>query len=369
MISITPFRKTCAHLAPGARAAYTATVTAFLTASALAQPRYVHLGFLNNEGAGPSIAYAVSPDGKLIVGESLAPQGFEAFAWTPQLGMRGLGDLAGGAYSSAAYAAANNGRAIVGASEDCCSGEEGTPFGFTLARHMFPLPGLHGPTSYGQAEDITPDARIAVGASQQPNAGIDAAMWSRATGLVNLGDLPGGVELARASAVSADGNVIVGTGSSDNGGFNVGFRWTQQTGMIALPGVGRTAALDISGDGDVIVGQQNGHAARWTQATGWVDLGTFGIGRGLYWASGTNRDGSIIVGIANYSGLEGTGEAFIWDAQNGIRSLSGYLAGRGVSTGDLPPYWAMDISADGNVIVGYGFNGRGEQEAFAAILQ
>jgi probable HAF family extracellular repeat protein len=338
--------------------------------AAAAQPVYVHLGFLDPASRGPSIAFAVSPDGRVVVGESNSRAGLQAFAWTRAVGMRGLGDLPGGAFSSVAYGVANRGRVIVGASVDCCSGEEGTPFGFTPRAGMFPLPTLQGPTSYGQAEAVTPDGTIAVGASQAPSGGIVAALWSRADGLVALGDLPGGRELARASAISGDGAVVVGTGSSDASGFDEAFRWTAEGGMEALAGTGRTAALGISLDGRVVVGQVNGHAGRWTRETGWVDLGTFGSGRGLYYATAADADGSVIVGLGNFDALRETGEAFIWDEGNGIRSLASYLTGEvGLGLGGLYPFWARAISADGRVIVGYGFNAQGEQEAFAAFVR
>jgi hypothetical protein len=38
---------------------------------------------------------------------------------------------------------------------------------------------FEGPTSYGQAQAVTPDGRIAVGASQNPTGDIDAVLWER----------------------------------------------------------------------------------------------------------------------------------------------------------------------------------------------
>ena len=337
--------------------------------AALAEPGYFHLGFLDPTSNGPSIAFAVSPDGKAVVGESNSQLGLQAFVWTPGRGMHGLGDLPGGAFFSAAYGVSDNHR-VVGASEDCCSGEEGTPFAFTTQGGMRHLPTLHGPTSYGQAEAITSDGRVAVGASQIPSGDIHAVLWNRTDGAVDLGDLPGGRDLARAQAISGDGTIVVGTGSTDASGFDTAFRWTEQTGLEPLPGLGRTAALGISTDGQVVVGQVNGHAGRWTEQTGWVDLGTFGIARGLYFASATNADGSVIVGLGNFDALEGTGEAFIWDSVNGIRSFANYLQSEiGLDLGGLSPFWALAMSTDGSVIAGYGFNNLGEQEAFSAVVR
>ena len=337
--------------------------------AALAEPAYFHLGFLDPTSNGPSIAFAVSPDGKAVVGESNSQFGLQAFVWTPGRGMHGLGDLPGGAFFSSAYGVSNNHR-VVGASADCCSGEEGTPFAFTMQAGMVHLPTLHGPTSYGQAEAISPDGRIAVGASQIPSGDIHAVLWNRTSGAVDLGDLPGGRELARAEAISSDGTVVVGTGSTDASGFDTAFRWTEETGMQPLTGLGRTAALGISANGQVVVGQVNGRAGRWTEQTGWVDLGTFGIARGVYLASATNQDGSVIVGLANFDALLGTGEAFIWDSVHGIRSLTSFLQSEiGLDLGGLDPFWALAMSSDGSLIAGYGFNSSGEQEAFSAVVK
>jgi probable HAF family extracellular repeat protein len=68
--------------------------------------------------------------------------------------------------------------------------------------------------------------------------------------MVGLGDLPGGVFESTATAVSADGSVIVGTGASASG--NQAFRWTGGGGMQglgALPGgVFLSGAYGVSAD-------------------------------------------------------------------------------------------------------------------------
>src|SRR5262249_45931591 len=48
------------------------------------------------------------------VGASVSTNGTEAFRWTSAGGMVGLGDLAGGTFSSAAFAVSGNGALIVG---------------------------------------------------------------------------------------------------------------------------------------------------------------------------------------------------------------------------------------------------------------
>jgi probable HAF family extracellular repeat protein len=99
-----------------------------------------------------------------------------------------------------------------------------------------------------------------------------------------------------ADIVSADGSVIVGYGSSVNGGES--FRWTESGGMVALPGI---YATGVSGDGSVIVGIspigfQEYEAFRWTESGGMVGLGDLPGYYPSIVASGVSGDGSVIVG-------------------------------------------------------------------------
>ena len=96
---------------------------------------------------------------------------------------------------------------------------------------------------------------------------------------MGLGDLPGGELSSSASAVSADGSVVVGSSSSKNG--NEAFRWSKKYGIEGLGdlpgGEFRSAATSVSADGSVVVGSassKNGiQAFRWTKATGLEGLG------------------------------------------------------------------------------------------------
>ena len=61
-------------------------------------------------------ARAVSPDDLVVVGVSESAAGREAFRWTVEEGMVGLGDLPGGAFRSGANGVSANGLVIVGES-------------------------------------------------------------------------------------------------------------------------------------------------------------------------------------------------------------------------------------------------------------
>jgi probable HAF family extracellular repeat protein len=61
---------------------------------------------------------------------------------------------------------------------------------------------------------------------------IGVTFPAQAASFQGLGDLPGVVSLALATGVSADGSVVVGNSQSANG--LEAFRWTQATGMVGL---------------------------------------------------------------------------------------------------------------------------------------
>src|SRR5438105_4002183 len=92
--------------------ATTCLLMAALVASAHGA-RFFGLG--NLPGGNESLAYGVSADGSVVVGESDSASSQQAFRWTSGEGMVGLGYLAGAAYSYASGVSAD-GSVIVGAS-------------------------------------------------------------------------------------------------------------------------------------------------------------------------------------------------------------------------------------------------------------
>jgi probable HAF family extracellular repeat protein len=291
----------------------------------------VGLGTLSNSPDATSFGYAVSSDGSTVVGVSgvatfnaAFPRQAEAFRWTEATGMIGLGHLRGGV-TSVAYDVSENGSVIVGRSGSS-PGQQA--FRWTQNSGMVGLGDLPGGAFTSEAYGVSADGTITVGQGIS-RSGYEAFRRRQGSAMVGLGDLPGGDFLSSASAVSDDGSVVVGDGRSAEG--DVGreaFRWTPSSGMA---GLGRPEGFEVSR------------------------------------ANGVSADGSVVVGDAFSPG----NEAIIWDADHGMRLLRDALVnefGLGVSLAGWTLYSATGVSANGQVIVGYGKNPGGETEAWIARL-
>lgn len=356
------------ELQMSARAFTVATV--FLCAAwAFPEDSFHGLGGVSSGGF-RSAANGVSGTGKIIVGVANNGAALAAVRWTPA-GMFGLGDLPGGGSFAAANAVSVTGRAIVGQSESTNGFEA---FRWTRSG-MMGLGDLPGPGSYAsRALAISDAGTVVVGLSQRPQDrhGYNAWRWTQATGMVDLGDLPGGDPHGIANDVSADGSVVVGASSSSAG--SEGFIWKAATGMVGigdLPGGSfGSSAEGVSADGTVVVGSGNGpaggEAIRWTQAGGMVGLGDLPGGPFSSAATAVSADGNVIVGSGSAADAF---EAFLWTPSLGMVSLKQYLLDHGVTevTGWMLTF-ATDVSADGRTIVGSGINPAFENEGWVATV-
>ena len=294
-------------------------------------------------------AFGVSADGTVVVGFS--PDGSErmqAFRWTKARGMVGLGFLPGDS-RSLAWGASADGAVVVGESNND-TGEQA--FRWTEAGGMVGLGFLPGDT-HSWATGLSADGRVVVGvSSSQPGIRDRAFRWTEADGMVGL-DHPPGVTRSKAYAVSADGTVAVGS-YSDIG--TQAFRWTEADGMVGLghlPGRGFGRAWGVSGDGSVVVGTEGAspypfEAFRWTEAGGMESLGFLpgGMESG---ANGVSADGNVIVG---WSETNNARTAVRWTEIGGMESLPDLLSSNGVDMTAWDVFSALDVSADGSVIVG-----------------
>lgn len=102
------------------------------------------------------------------------------------------------------------------------------------------------------------------------------------------------------------------------------FLWTREGGMLDIaastpPGT-RSIGLAISRDGRHVAGMVIPHAMAWSQATGMVDLGTFGGSNSR--SFDVNNRGQV-VGSADTSA--GRAHAFVWTVTDGMVDLNDRL--------------------------------------------
>jgi len=313
-----------------------------------------------------SKAYGISADGSIVVGESHSTLGWEAFRWQNGV-MTGLGDLPGSFFSSRAYGVSTDGSVIVGES---FSGPAGNVEGFRWQNGvMTGLGDLPGSFFSSRAYGVSADGSVIVGESRS-TSGYEAFRWTQEEGMVGLSDLTGfkrGYSVAY--GVSADGSIIVGESASYKG-INEAFRWTQEEGMVDLGFLNESAepidcesvATAISADGSVIVGGSTSSRFIY-EAFRWQD----GVMEGLCIAGSAyavSADGSVIVGATWFDRA-----AFIWDETNGARYLKDVLENEcGLDLTGWTLERATGVSADGLTIVGYGTNPAGFTEGWIATI-
>jgi probable HAF family extracellular repeat protein len=321
-------------------------------------------------GSFHSEAHAVSADGQVIVGMSLAGDGAQAFRWTETSGLVELGDLDGGIVDSRAFAVSSDGSVIAGRS----AGPNGNrAIRWTAAGGMADLgliPGSACGTS--EARAISSDGVVVAGFNVCDNGENRAFRWTQAGGMTALGDLAGGVTLSHAYGISADGLIIVGDSHGSSG--REAFHWTETGGMVGLgdlPGDPFASyAYAVSADGTVIVGQGSrpfgDPAYRWTEAGGMIGILDLDGGTFISIAYATSADGSVIVGLGT---TDSGPTAFLWNAADSIRSVKEILeVDHGLDLTGWSLQRATGVSADGRVIVGWGMNPAGVTEAWRAVL-
>ncbi len=180
----------------------------------------------------------------------------------------------------------------------------------------------------GQYEDtrgygVSADGSVIVGWGKKTN--LTSLVWNGSSASTELGGLDG-FENSLALDISDDGNVIVGESfTQDSLGRRsaVGWVWTALDGFVATDsplGINQTSAFLVSGDGSVVVGQGADGSFRWTKEDGYELLGSsaeFLEDRGP-WA--ISQDGSVILGRYR-------DRAYVWDEENKMRDLEAVLRG------------------------------------------
>ncbi len=212
-------------------------------------------------GATSSAAHDISADGATVVGESDGANGTEAFTWTSGAGIGGLGFLPGGSAPSVARAVSSDGAVVVGSSLD----GSGVKRGF---RHQGGASILLNAQSCSDCDPVTDalgvstDGLVVLGYAVGRGGGtaplrVDPVRWpGGGTGLSDLGNLSGDQEIGQAIASSSNGGVIGGAHQRNHG--QDAWVWTG-SGLTALPALTAAAprtssVLDVSADGSTLVG-------------------------------------------------------------------------------------------------------------------
>ncbi len=314
--------------------------------SAIASIHAQSLTWIGGDGLSSGLAYAVSADGRTVVGQvrvnSIARD--RAFRWhNGALQIIQMPVMFDG--NSSARGVSADGSVVVGFwSPRLTDSEQG--FVWT------PQTGAQSLGSPSRAFGVSADGRVVVGERS------GAARWVDGTVQV--------LSARTARAASFDGAVVVGILAPVSNQLRA-FRWTAQTGVQnlgTLPGGGNSLALAVSWDGATVVGrafnaQNQLRAFRWTAQTGMQELDTLG-GDSTAW--GVSADGSIVVGESQRTDLQSY-RACRWTPEAGVQDLNEVYAAL-LSEGSFL-LTAQAVSPDGRYIVGSGYNAAAERyEAF-----
>jgi probable HAF family extracellular repeat protein len=167
-------------------------------------------------------ARAVSADGAVVVGESRHKSGYDqAFRFRADSGLIQLGVVTGDS-SSVADGVSADGSVVVGSS----SGADTQAFRWTQETGMVGLGTLPGGSRNSSAHGVSADGSVIVGQCYG-EAGFEAFVWDATNGMrsvrqllvsqFGLGACLRGWKLRTATAVSADGLVVVGYGMNPHG--------------------------------------------------------------------------------------------------------------------------------------------------------
>ncbi|MFC1758154.1 hypothetical protein ACFL2H_05215 [Planctomycetota bacterium] len=322
-------------------------------------------------GANENESVAISSTGNVVVGRGESAAGSEAALW-PAVGPPiGLGDLPDGFHSSRATSVSANGTIAVGTGYSMMGRE---------AFRWSAGPGMHGlgflPNGIAsEAFDVSDNGSVVVGFSETFDAILgEAFRWTSGGEMVGLGDLAGGDFMSRATAVSANGNTVVGVSNSSLG--DEAFRWTAGGTMQALGdlagGIVSSTPYDVSADGNIVVGagtteNANTTAFMWTSDLGMRSLADvlvedYGLsseldGWDLLAAHSVSPNGQTIVG----TGINPSGQIRGWWAElDGVQMIGGDINGDGqLDVDDLDPIQVavregnqssqFDLNGDGTV--------------------
>ena len=293
----------------------------------------------------------VSSNGLVVVGSNRDSSGdYQAFSWVGGT-MTGLGFLDAAHAYSRGSAVSSDGSVVVGYSKNSSGVMEAfrwvggtmTGIGFLDAAH-----------AYSRASAVSSDGSVVVGASNNGSGHEEAFRWVGGT-MTGIGFLDATHTYSRANAVSSDGSVVVGTSHNDSG-YEEAFRWVggTMTGIGFLnPAHNNSTANAVSSDGSVVVGTSISGSDH-EEAFRWVGGSIMGLGvlddvTPFSRANAVSSDGSVVVGESVVNLVI---TAFRWTESTGMVSIASLLEDAGVDMTGYTLTAAVDVSADGSIIVG-----------------
>lgn len=356
-----------------------------------------------------SRARDVNFDGSVVVGyaASTANETFgytgRRFRWTPLGGIEQLArpDFASG--EPTIDGVTDDGRTVVGTVRGPASGPD--PFNQRMLvqtegqppRTLLFVPGggTSNPANSSVGSAVSGDGTLVAGSALSASGAQRATFWSSPSASPVGAFAPSAFAAATPPQCAPRSQV---KGVSRNGLFAVGseeqpyslagqcvtvnraVRWTLAGGggqapLSLDPGSPLTSvATAVSQDGSVVVGQRSftvdfgydtiSEMFRWTPQTGMVGLGNAPVGgfaSDYAGALDVSADGRVVVGFVGY-------QAVVWDATHGLRTVKRALQDAGLNIGGWVLFQAEAVSGDGRVIVGIGENPTGQTEAWRAVL-
>lgn len=176
--------------------------------------------------------------------------------------------------------------------------------------------GSVGRLTYSISTAMSRDGSVIAGTlSSNQNPGPAPFVWTAATGMQSMGNVPGASSYSTPVAVSNDGSTIVGSSISND---MLGWRWRRDIGYEFLPtldrpGVRGADPTAANGDCSIIVG----NAGNVGIALMWSDVGVTELG--IMRPTAVDDAGSIVVGTL---GGGSTMTAMIWTASTGVVKLT-----------------------------------------------